>query len=455
IVAATPFRNIEDYDKYILRIEQVGRLADEVISLLRRGIETGFVHPCDSLRGTADAVDQLVPADIESSFAYRPVRNMPDGLKGEAPRIQKRVKMAIESSVIPGYRRYADFIRTEYLPACRQTYGLSAIEGGAAAYDALVKYYSTLPDTTPDSVHALGLSEVARIRTDMQAIMQEVKFEGDLSAFFEYMRTHSGFYVSRKEDFLARISVISKEIDRMLPRFFAHIPRNRFALTPIPEASAPKGPIAYYMPGSFKDGVAGQYYVNLYDLSSKSLNGLPALSLHEAEPGHHFQISIQQELGELPKFRRFYYISAYGEGWGLYAEYLGREMGIYKTPYERFAQLSFEMWRACRLVVDTGIHAKGWTRQRAIDFMAQNSSLSLANITNEIDRYITFPGQAISYKIGELKIKSLRAAAEARLGARFSLRDFHAHLLRAGAVPLPVLERRMMAWIEAEVSKNP
>ncbi|MEM7677292.1 MAG: DUF885 domain-containing protein, partial [Myxococcota bacterium] len=355
----------------------------------------------------------------------------------------------VESTVVPAYQRYATFIRSEYVPSCRSTYGLSALEGGATAYEALVEYYSTLPGTTSKSVHALGLSEVSRIRAEMVAIMREVEFEGGLPAFFEYMRTHPAFFISDEKDFLAHISSISKEIDRKLPEFFAHIPRNRFALTPIPEASAPKGPIAYYMPGSFKDGVAGQYYVNLYNLPAKSLNRLPALTLHEAEPGHHFQISIQQELGELPKFRRFYYISAYGEGWGLYSEYLGREMGIYRTPYERFAQLSFEMWRACRLVVDTGIHAKGWTRRMAIDYMAQNSSLSIANITNEVDRYITFPGQAISYKIGELKIKALRAAAEQRLGARFSLRDFHAHLLRAGAVPLPVLERRMSAWVDA------
>ena len=454
LVALTPFRTIRDYDDYIARLGQVGRLADEMIALSRRGIETGYVHPCDSLQGIVDGVDTLVPVSFDKSFAYRPAERIPTALNSSEANIRTRLRAVIEKTVTPAYRRYAKFLRDEYVPSCRKTHGLGALNNGAQTYADLVRYFSTLPDMTPERIHQIGLAEVERIRGQMQAIVRKVEFKGDLRSFFKMMRTKRDFFARDKESYLARIAVISKEIDRQLPRFFAYVPRNRFALTPIPDAIAARATIAYYQPGSAKDGVPGQYFVNLHDLASKSLVELPALSLHEAEPGHHFQISIQQELDDLPRFRRTYYISAFGEGWGLYAEHLGVEMGIYSTPYEHFGRLSFEMWRACRLVVDTGLHAKGWTRQQAIDFMLANSSLSRANITNEVDRYITYPGQAISYKLGELKIKELRQSAEAALGEHFSLRDFHAHLLMGGAIPLQALDRRMKEWVSSQQAQQ-
>ena len=454
IVAITPFSKQKDYEDYIARLSKFGRYADEAMALMREGIETGYVLPCDSMRDYDQIIQASIAEKAQESFAYKPVEKIPERFDAKfAASVQARVVGEIDKTVTPALKRYLDFYRSEYRPACRKTYGLGALDGGAEAYATIVRYFATTPDATPETVHQLGLSEVERIHGEMKKIRNEVGFDGDLQAFFAFMRTNPDFYVDNEEDYLAQVALIAKKIDRQTPTYFAYLPRNRFAVTPIPAAQAPTSAAAYYQPGSLARGIAGQYFINLHDIGTRSLNDLPALGLHEAEPGHHLQLSIQQELGDLPRFRRSYYISAFGEGWGLYSEYLGEEMGIYETPYERFSRLTYEIWRACRLVVDTGIHAKGWSRQQAIDYMADNSALGLPNIANEVDRYITMPGQAISYKLGELKIKELRARAEAELGEVFSIRDFHTHLLTGGAVPLAVLESRMTDWIE--VQKNP
>jgi len=453
IAANTLIRTRADADDYIKRLSQTGALADQMIALVKQGIARGYVHPCDSITGYHATI--TVPDTAQQSFAYIPATRLSDSLsKATQDQIAADITAEIDNTVTPALQRYRDFIRDDYEPKCRHTYGLSALEGGRDAYEYWVRYYATTGDMTADRVHTLGLSEVARIRGEMQAVADEVEFDGDLAAFFEFMRTNPDFFTDDPEVYLSRVARIAKRIDEQLPAYFAYQPRNRFTTTPVPDSIAPRTTIAYYQPGSAKSGTPGRYFVNLYNLKTKSLNGLPALSIHEASPGHHWQISIQQELQNVPDFRRFYYISAFGEGWGLYTEYLGQEMGIYETPYEYFERLSYEMWRACRLVVDSGIHAKGWSRQQAIDYMAANSSLSTENITNEVDRYITLPGQAISYKLGELKIKQLRQEAEDALGEAFSLRDWHAHLLLGGALPLAALETRMDAWVASELGSN-
>lgn len=450
VFAATPFSTREDYDGYAARVSEVGRFIDETIALSRRGIATGYVHPCESLRGYANGVLALIPATPEDSFAYAPVAVIPDHLAAIAADVQAQLTSIIENTVTPAYERYHDFLTNEYLPACRDTYGLGALPDGDVSYAHAVRYYSTTPDISPDDVHALGLAEVDRIQTEMHALMSDVSFDGSLSEFFEFMRSNPSFFAKTEEEYLKQVAMIAKKIDAQLPRFFSLLPRNRFAMRQIPAAIASKSAIGFYQPGSLENGIPGQYFVNLDDLSSKSLNALPALGLHEASPGHHLQMSIQQEQGDLPLFRRTYFFNAYSEGWGLYAEFLGEEMGIYENPYERFESLNFEVWRACRLVVDTGIHAKGWSRAKAIDYMIENTSLGRENIINEVDRYITMPGQAISYKIGELKIKEIRKKAENELGERFSLRDFHTHLLVGGPMPIEVLEIRMNEWIRMQ-----
>lgn len=450
-IVQTPIRNSKDIEDYISRLNQFPRYTDEAITVMREAIAQGWVQPCDSLKGYGDTIKAMIAKEAEDSFAYKPVRNLNTRLSDRQTEIQAQIRGAIEDSINPSIQKFYDFYQEEYQPACRHSFGISAIEnGGAQAYEALVAFYATTPTLTADQVHNIGLSEVARIRAEMQKILDEVAFDGDLEDFLAYMRTNPEFYPKSDEEYMAYTAEIAKRIDRELPKYFAILPRNRFTITPIPAAQAPKTTMAYYSPGSLKAGIAGQYFLNFYKLDTRNLNELPALGLHEASPGHHMQISLQQEMEEMPDFRKHYYLSAFGEGWGLYSEYLGEEMGIYRTPYERFGRLTFEMWRACRLVVDTGIHAKGWSRQQAIDYMMNNTSLSLQNITAEVDRYITWPGQAISYKLGELKIKELRARAESTLGDDFDIRRFHSHLLAGGSMPLAALEKRMDEWIAAE-----
>lgn len=450
-VSRTPLRARDDYDDYVSRLNDFSRYADEAIVVLREGVGEGWVHSCAPLKGYGDTISGMIATDPSESFAFAPVAEIPEKFAGDADSIQTAVKTAIETSVNPGLQRFYDFYTEEYEPACRAEAGIGSIaNGGPTAYETLVNFYATTDDMTAEEVHALGLSEVARIRTEMEEIKSSTTFDGTLEEFFTFLRTDPAFFPRNATHYMEFTADLAKRIDRKLPEYFETLPRNPFTITPIPAAQAPKTTMAYYSPGSLKNGVAGQYYLNFHALNTRSLNELPALTLHEAAPGHHTQISLQQEMPDIPEFRKHYYISAYGEGWALYTEYLGEEMGIYQSPYEQFGRLTFEMWRALRLVVDTGLHAKGWTRQQAVDYMAANSSLSLQNINAEVDRYITWPGQAISYKLGELKIKELRRRAETELGDDFNLRAFHSHLLAGGAMPLAALEIRMDEWIEAQ-----
>jgi uncharacterized protein (DUF885 family) len=351
--------------------------------------------------------------------------------------------------VVPGYRDFLTFISQEYAPRARPSIGASELPNGRALYTQRVRQFTTL-DLTPEQVHQTGLAEVSRIRGEMEAAMRKAGFSGTLPEFIQFLRTDPRFYVNTPEELLRHTALVLKRMDGELPRLFGRLPRMPYGIKPIPEFIAPRTTTAYYSRPSGDGTRSGTYYVNTYDLKSRPLYEVEALSLHEAVPGHHLQIALQQELEGLPEFRRYSGFTAFTEGWGLYAERLGLESGFYTDPYSDFGRLTYEMWRALRLVVDTGMHFKGWTRQQAIDYMAANSALTLLNITNEVDRYIAWPGQALAYKTGELKIRELRAQAEKELGPRFDIRRFHDVVLGSGAVPLSVLEDNVRRYIAEE-----
>jgi uncharacterized protein (DUF885 family) len=353
---------------------------------------------------------------------------------------------AIRDSVLPGYAALLRFVEDEYLPAARASIPAADLPDGRDYYRLCIRHFTSL-DLTPEEVHQTGLDEVRRIQAEMQAVIRQVGFEDNFKAFVEFLRSDPRFYAAAPEALLEKTALVLKRMDGELPGLFKTLPRLPYGIRPIPDYAAPGNTTAYYQPGSGDGSRAGYYYVNTYDLKSRPFYEIEALSLHEAVPGHHLQLALQQEL-DLPNFRRFGGFTSFVEGWALYSERLGLETGFYADPYSNFGRLSYEMWRACRLVVDTGIHALGWTRQQAIDFMAERTCLTLLNITNEVDRYIAWPGQALAYKIGEIKIRQLRTQAEKELRAKFNLREFHDTLLTSGAVPLDVLESMVTAWVE-------
>jgi uncharacterized protein (DUF885 family) len=357
-------------------------------------------------------------------------------------------KTAIEGSVVPSFRAIKKFFETEYLPQTRTAIGVSSTPGGAEFYQNRINFFTTSPDYTAQDIHRIGLEEVARIRGEMQDIIDGLGFKGSFSDFLEFLRTDPQFYVTTPDALLREARDIAKRIDATLPQFFKTLPRRPYGVSPVPDAIAPKYTGGRYSPPR-SETASGTYLVNTYKLDSRPLYTLPALTAHEAVPGHHLQGALNQELSEgIPGFRRRLYLSAYGEGWGLYSEFLAANMGIYRTPYDTFGQLTYEMWRACRLVVDTGMHALGWSRQQALDYMKENTALSLHEIRTETDRYIAWPGQAISYKMGEITLRKLRQEAEAALGADFDIREFHETVLEEGTVTLPILTRRVHAYIE-------
>ncbi len=362
-------------------------------------------------------------------------------------------KKVVEQQVIPTFKSVKRFFEDIYYPNTRTAIGVSETPNGLAYYQSRIDYYTTLNET-PESIHKTGLEEVARIKKQMEAIVEEVSFKGTLKEFISFLRTDPQFYPKTAEELLKHARNIAKKIDEQLPRFFKTLPRKPYGVAPVPDAIAPKYTAGRYIGTSKESTDPGYYWVNTYNLSSRPLYAIPSLTAHEAVPGHHLQGALNNELPEtIPKFRRNLYLSAYGEGWGLYTEYLADEIGIYTTPYEHFGKLTYEMWRACRLVVDTGIHAFGWTREQAVEFMANNTALSLHEINTEVDRYISWPGQALAYKIGELKIRALRKKAEEELGSAFDIREFHETILEKGTVTLPLLEERINSYIADKKTK--
>ncbi|MBT4013305.1 MAG: DUF885 domain-containing protein [Planctomycetaceae bacterium] len=445
---SVPFQNAQDYRNYIDRLDKFGTYTDQHIELLTEGISTGNVLPSVVLRGYEDTITAHIVRDPTNSLLYAPFRSFPEGLSAaEEDQLRAQAMGSITNTVVPAYKRFSEFMQKTYIPAARGTIGASALPNGREFYRFRVRHFTTL-EISPDEVHQLGLTEVARIKSEMLKIIGQVEFDGDFAEFLLFLRTDARFYPTDANEYLKETAYILKRMDGELPKLFLNLPRNPYGLKVIPAYIAPKTTTAYYQPPPASGKLAGQYFLNTYNLKSRPLYELEALSLHEAVPGHHLQIALQQELVELPSFRKYSGFTAFVEGWALYAERLGLEVGFYKDPYSNFGRLSYEMWRACRLVVDTGIHYQGWTRERAIDYMIQNTSLSQHNIVAEVDRYIAWPGQALAYKMGELKIRELREKAAIQLGARFDIREFHDAVLRYGAVPLPILETNINKFIE-------
>jgi uncharacterized protein (DUF885 family) len=444
-----PFFTTADYESYVARLGKVDDYLEAATTRLRAGLDAGWVQPCAPMRGYENSISIHIVDDVADSNFMRPFENKPpsvteaafDGFKAQAADV-------IRDEIIPALQTYERFYLDEYAAACREEVGTNSMPGGEEYYAYRARMFTTT-DMTPEEIHQVGLSEVARIRAEMAEVMEEAGFEGTFKEWVTYLRTTPEFYPKTAAERMRLAADISKRMDGELPKLFTKFPRMPYGLKEIPLDIAEKTTTAYYSRPAGDGSRAGFYYVNTTKLNTRPIYELEALSLHEAVPGHHFQIALSQEL-DMPPFRRFGGQTAFVEGWGLYSERLGLEVGFYDTPYTNFGRLSYEMWRACRLVVDTGMHAKGWTRQQAIDYMIENSALSENNITTEVDRYITWPGQALAYKIGELKIRELRTRAEEALGADFDVRLFHDALLENGALPLSVLEEKMDAWIEEQ-----
>ncbi len=437
----------KDYENYIARLNDVPRYFGENIANMRTGLADGFTIASEILPGIKSIVDGAQIARAEDSPLWRPFTKFPASVaEKDRARLMAAGKVAIEGPVRGAYADFQKFFVTEYMPKARKTLGASELPNGRAYYDDLIRYYTTLP-LTAAQVHQTGLNEVARIHKEMEAIIKQVGFQGSFADFIQFLRTDPQFYTKTADELIMHARYIAKEIDGHLPEFFGRLPRLTYAVEPVPAELAPNYTSGRYSPGPLTGKRAGRYWVNTYKLESRPLYNLPSLTLHEAVPGHHLQGALAQEMTDLPTFRRNLYVNAFGEGWGLYSEKLGIEMGIYKTPYENFGRLTWEMWRACRLVVDTGIHAMGWSRQQALDYLANNTALPLHEVRTEIDRYIAWPGQAVSYKTGEMRIIELRRKAERALGARFDIRAFHDAILANGSVTLPILETQIDAYI--------
>ena len=436
-----------DYRDYLSRLNALPIVMDEYIALMREGLRTGMTQPRVILAGREVPIRKQLVENPELSAFYKPFLNMNKNISGEEKQaLIAEARTAVMEGVVPAYERLLDFFEDEYFASARTTLGASSLPGGERFYKEQIYLYATL-DMTADEIHQLGLSEVARIRAEMESIIKDLEFEGDFAAFLQFLRTDPQFYAKTPHELLAEASYFAKKIDGRLPQLFGKLPRQPYGVAPVPENIAPFYTAGRYVGAPLTAHEGGYYWVNTYALESRTLYTLPSLTLHEAMPGHHLQIALAMEQGEQPDFRRNDYISAYGEGWALYAEKLGIAMNIYETPYQDFGRLTYEMWRACRLVIDTGIHAKGWSRQQALDYLSENTALSIHEITTEIDRYISWPAQALSYKLGEYTIWQLRHEAETRLGADFDLRAFHDFILALGSVPLEVLKDEVHRWI--------
>ena len=445
-----PLANYAQVKSYLDRLNAIPQFVSQNLINLREGLEKGVSQPLVIFKGYESTYNDHIVSDFEDSFYYSPFKNLPNDLTiAQRDSVLAAAKITIETNVTPEFRRIKSFFETEYFPKTRTTLGVSETPNGKAFYQNRINFYTTSTQYTADDIHQIGLREVARIKAEMKQIIEDLKFEGSFADFFHFLRTDKQFYAETPEQLLMIARDMAKRADAQLPRYFKTLPRKPYGVAPVPDAIAPKYTAGRYIGTSKESTEPGYYWVNTYDLPSRTLYTLPALTVHEAVPGHHLQGSLNNELGDsIPRFRKNLYLSAYGEGWGLYSEFLADEMGMYTTPYEQFGQLTYEMWRACRLVVDTGIHAKGWTRQQVVDYMSSNTALSMHEINTETDRYISWPGQALSYKIGELKIRELRQKAENELGAKFDIREFHEIILEQGTVTLAIMEDRVNNYIK-------
>lgn len=447
-MARQQMHGIGEYDAYIARLNDVPRYFDQQIDNMRAGLARGFSVPRAVLDGRDVSIATMAGLeDPTAASFYEPFKQLPAQIPAaEQQRLRAAAAAAIGQRMVPAYAKLLKFFREEYVPQARTTLAGEAMPDGKAYYRQQIREYTTL-DLDPEQIHRIGLDEVARIQGEMDAIIKQVGFKGDFAAFLQFLRTDPQFYAKTPQALLDRAAWISKRVDGQVGKFIGTLPRGRFTIVPVPADIAP-----FWTSGR---GGADTYWLNTYNLPARPLYNLPALTLHESSPGHSLQGALAKEQAGQPEFRRRNYISAYGEGWGLYSEKLGKEMGIYETPYEDFGRLTYEMWRACRLVIDTGLHHEGWTREQALAYLRDRTALSEHEVTTEVDRYISWPGQALSYKLGELAILRLRAEAEKALGDRFDIKAFHDAVLSQGSVPLPVLEQQIRAFIAESKARPP
>ena len=451
VIGRTRLRNAADAEAVIARLEAIPAYIADNIANMRRGLSTGFVAHTDPLATVITQLAEMQTTEPLASPLYAPFRTLPAQIDtSTAIRLRTEAADAVKEARI-AYRDLHRFFVDEYAPKARSKPGVYSIPSGRNIYRAAVAQHTTRPDLTPEKVHEIGVSEVARIRAEMETVISETGFDGSFAEFLTFLRTDPQFYAQTPEELLAEASVLAKQLDAALPRFFGKLPRLTYGVSPVPANIAPGYTTGRYAGGDAETGRAGTYLVNTYRLDQRPLYQLPALTAHEAVPGHHLQIALAQELEGVPEFRRAYYATAFGEGWGLYAERLAGEAGLYDTPYKQFGALSYEMWRACRLVADTGLHWYGWSREKAEGCFQENTALAEHNIQTEVTRYIGWPGQALGYKIGEITIRSLRAEAETALGDAFDLRDYHDLVLAEGTMPLNLLESRVRDWIDQQM----
>ena len=445
-----PLSNYQKTIEYLNKLNSLPEFVNQNLTNIRIGLEKGVSQPLVIFDGYESTYNDHITNNYLNNYFYSPFKNLPKDIsQSQSDSIHKAAKISINEIVVPQFKKIKEFFEKEYYPKTRTKIGISSTPNGKEYYQNRINYYTTSKEYTAEKIHQIGLDEVARIKSEMKKIIKELKFQGSFEDFFKFLRTDNQFYADTPKELLMYARDIAKRADEQLPRFFKTLPRKPYGVAPVPDAIAPKYTSGRYVGTSKNSTDPGYYWVNTYDLKSRTLYTIPALTVHEAVPGHHLQSALNNELGDkIPSFRKNLYLSAYGEGWGLYTEFLAEEMGLYTTPYEQFGKLTYEMWRACRLVVDTGIHALDWSKEMVLNYMSSNTALSLHEINTETDRYISWPGQALSYKIGELKIRELRTLAEEKLKSNFNIRDFHEIILSEGTVTLAILESRVLNYIE-------
>ena len=445
-----PLSNYKKTIEYLNKLNSLAEFVNQNLTNIRIGLEKGVSQPLVIFDGYESTYNDHITNNYLNNYFYSPFKNLPKDIsQSQSDSIHKAAKILINEIVVPQFKKIKEFFEKEYYPKTRTKIGISSTPNGKEYYQNRINYYTTSKEYTAEKIHQIGLDEVARIKSEMKKIIRELKFQGSFEDFFKFLRTDNQFYADTPKELLMYARDIAKRADEQLPRFFKTLPRKPYGVAPVPDAIAPKYTSGRYVGTSKNSTDPGYYWVNTYDLKSRTLYTIPALTVHEAVPGHHLQSALNNELGDkIPSFRKNLYLSAYGEGWGLYTEFLAEEMGLYTTPYEQFGKLTYEMWRACRLVVDTGIHALDWSKEMVLNYMSSNTALSLHEINTETDRYISWPGQALSYKIGELKIRELRTLAEEKLKSNFNIRDFHEIILSEGTVTLAILESRVLNYIE-------